>query len=155
PKTMVKDLRKIKNKGGVLPNLQTMCLRLYRLAKPRDARSEKWEITTDHYKKVGDPERQGEFYVDEAILTKNDELTPKLSKGEREEELAVWKDLLCGLVVDAPSGGALTRILSEVELRDTGKEAGCRTDFAAMTAYLAAEDQRILREDRRAGGNPQ
>lgn len=35
PQTIVANLKGIKNRGGVLPNLQATCIRLYRSAKPR------------------------------------------------------------------------------------------------------------------------
>jgi tetratricopeptide (TPR) repeat protein len=122
------------------------------LAKPKKTSETPWKITDGHYKALGDVDRQIEFYLDETLQRKINE---HLSNGkpDREEERARWKDLLFLLVTVAPNGGFLTKIVSQSELQRMSEEIGCKVNFTTMVEYLANENQRILREDRRPSGD--
>jgi tetratricopeptide (TPR) repeat protein len=136
--------------GGVLPVLQIACERLYKQAKAKRARGVKrWSITAADYEILGDLDKQVDLYLDENILKKISHELPGLNDAQRDEELALWKDLLNQLVVVEPDKRALTIIRSWEELRKGAEELRCKVDFKKMIDFLAEDAQRILREDRR------
>src|SRR5262249_48818129 len=74
---------------------------------------------------------------------------PGLDDAKRDEELALWKDLLYQLVIVEDDNRALTIIRSEEELRKGAEELDCKVDFEEMMAFLVDDNQRILRKDPR------
>jgi hypothetical protein len=143
--------------GGVLPMLQIVCERLYHAAKPsnqgaarigRLLSSETWTIRQSHYEALGPLETQVEQYMNETIWREIDRQFPRFSAIERDEELALWKDLLFLEMLEVKSdGSAVTRIRDRGALATAAKMLKCRADFDQMLRFLAKPDNRILRED--------
>jgi hypothetical protein len=154
PKQIVDDLTNSRNKqGGILPIMQIACGRLYDKVKGgKDAPRLKYHriITADDYGSIGDLESQINLYVDECIEYKINAELPSLSQTARDEEVAVWKDILNELVSVEEDGRSLTTIVSEEDIKNIAQRLGCKVDAGKMVAYLADEDQRILREDPRS-----
>jgi tetratricopeptide (TPR) repeat protein len=151
PERIVQDVQAIKKDGSILPILQIACNRLYKIAKTRSGPGKGYfEIKGDpDYKKLGDMKQQVDLSLDETLLKEIKRQLPTLDPADATEELALWRDLLCYLLMEGDAA-PLTDAFPEHHLKQLAQELGCKTEFDKMAAYLADEDQRILRDDPRS-----
>jgi hypothetical protein len=161
PERIVEHLREVKTQGGILPVLQITCERLHQRAKQRHSGSlisygtqlitpsKRWSVTMEDYSDLGPLEQQVDLYIDETIQAEINKQHPELTEVRREEELALWKDMLYWMIRRESDNRALTRICRDDELAAKARELKVLCDFDAMSKCLAHEDRRILRDDLR------
>jgi hypothetical protein len=146
PERIVEDLLAVETKGGVLPILQIVCEGLYIRAKEAYRSSGRsWRITAHDYSALSRLEEQIDGYVVEKLTEKIVKERPRLGEAARDEEIAAWKDLLYELVVVEADNRALNIRRPREYLKNRARALGCKVDFDAMVAFLADEEQRILR----------
>jgi len=147
PERIVDELRTVETKGGILPVLQIICERLYRMVEPhrRNRGNQRWKIALADYESLGRLEQQVDEYVTDKLFEKIDIELPNLKSEERVRELALWKDLLYELVVVEADNRALTRLRRESDLETLARNLGCRTNFRKMITFLSDDAQRVLR----------
>ena len=170
---IVDDVLESKNQESREANIQIRCKRIYDHRNPAGRRSRfqsqcprckeiydygnrarqpstvEWKITESDYIWSGDPDRQVGLYLDEKIDEGIARCFAHRYQNEHDREQASWKELLHSFRITAPRGETLTDTVPVSELRARAHDLGCKGDFSKMTQHLAAEDQRILREDRR------
>src|SRR6516165_1812742 len=110
PELIVDELKEAELPGGTLPVLQIACERLYWQTKPKTSVDKYWKIRKKHYDALGSMEIQVDQYLTEKLAENIDKELPKLSLADREEERALWMDLLYKLVIVAPDNRALSSI---------------------------------------------
>ena len=154
PELIVGNLQKTKTSGGVLPVLQITCERLYRIASDRWEKTfltfaSKRSITSADYDKLGPPDTQISQYIDEAIQAGVIEQFPDIKGFELDDERDRWKDVLHAMVHKQSDNTALTLIFSEGEVVATAVSMECQAYPKRMAEFLARDERRILRDDRR------
>jgi tetratricopeptide (TPR) repeat protein len=153
PEMIVDAFLRKEDREHVLTKIQIQCSRMYKRAKPEPKdkpATVEWKITEQDYEWSGDPERQISLYLDEKLDEKIEDSLKIRNRQAREREREAWDNVLYSLVVKPGTGGSQTNILPESLLREKADEYGCTIEFSMMTQYLANNDQRILRRDRRA-----
>jgi hypothetical protein len=145
PQRIVNDLKETLPRGGILPALQIVCSRLYKMTRPDRARPapEGWLITESAYRQLGSLASQIEGHLEE-VLT---EACGRHGLGESaaRAEIDRWKELLHELVKEQVDGTTTTEIKAEQDLAEQARLLQCKLDVHRTLAFLAEDAQRVVR----------
>jgi Novel STAND NTPase 1 len=126
--------------SGILPFLQVVCERLYQTTSQR-AVSKPWTISPDDYSPGRVLETMAQ-YIDEVL-----DAFLRSRTGAVNLARSHWKDVLASLAKTQADGSVTTALRSVDEVRALALKVGA-THFDDMIAYLASDDQSVLRRDR-------
>ncbi len=142
PQAIANDLKAAVPAGGILPVMQIVCGRLYKLAQA-DRGNEIAEITHENYDDLGGVEGQIEGHLNET-LSKLCELK-NLSADDSVRESKKWRKVLLTLAKSQVDGTVTTEVKTADELRDEVKKMGCQIPASEAFELLSREEHRVLR----------
>lgn len=150
---IVAEVQETTAKGGLtsaLPLVQVVCETLYNETKHRWADNGSWNITAQDYADLGPTHQLLTKYINRVIETFFS--TCKLRPGTVEDQTRRWKDTLAVLAARGGDNSVVTDLVSVQALRNAATKSGAR--FAdEMIGYLSADDQSILRVEKRDPDN--
>lgn len=132
--------------SGTLPFLQIVCESLYKTSKLRKGAEPPWVITRDDYSSYRVLETMAQ-YIDDMLDAGLRPLT-----GAVDLARSRWKDVLATLAKTQADGSITTIIRTADDLRKTANKVGAQ-NVDTVLAYLAADEQSVLRRDRRASSD--
>jgi hypothetical protein len=142
PQAIAEDLRAAVPAGGVLPVMQIVCGRLYKLVQVNQG-NEIAEITHENYDDLGGVEGQIEGHLNET-LSKLCELE-SLSTAEKIRESKKWRKVLLTLAKSQVDGTVTTEVKTADELRGEVEKMGCQIPAREAFDLLSREEHRVLR----------
>jgi NTE family protein len=125
--------------GTNLPAVQIVCTSLYEIVRNRP---EPWIITLDDLTTLGGVEGSIGRFIDQQIRSYGDDM--RLSPGESDQEITLWKNAMVGLTRAQPDGTVTTDLKPESMLRE--EVATSRFNFDAARDRFASDDIRLLRK---------
>ncbi len=142
PEMIAKDLENSPALGGLLPVMQIVCSRLYRVTKQSIQDEKEWIISKDDYKKLGKLEVQVEEYLDEVLtrLCKKNAIGPS----EIKSEIFRWKNVLLKMKKTHVDGTVTTDLIAEDDLYKAALNEECIMDFKKAMRFLSDDQQRII-----------
>jgi NTE family protein len=132
---MVSEIGRSDNK---LPALQIVCTRLYNRVRRR---LPPWIIATTDLEEIGGAAGAIESFVNEEISNCGERQGIRLD--DREDEVELWKEVLCDLARPQPDGTVTTELRAEADLKKSLERS--RLDFKRTIGELTDDEIRLMR----------